>query len=69
MTPRLKSTSFKPLIGFLAFLVEKLQPKKTEFEYALSQNIVLTRFWLFYPTFEPETLGSQLRAQKNWILA
>jgi len=39
----LKSESLEPLIGFLAFQVEKLWPKKINFEQKLPQTI-------FYPT-------------------
>jgi len=48
---RLKSESLEPLIGFLAFLVQKFQPKKLNLNKN-TQNVFLAKFWLFYPLAE-----------------
>ena len=54
-------TVFDPCIGLLAFLVQKSWPKKHKIDN-------FTKICNFSITFEPETLESQSKAQKVWIL-
>jgi len=63
---RLESDSFKPLIDFLAFLVQKLWSKINKLiNYPISQIFLLT----FIITFEPETLAGHPKYQKTRIVA
>jgi len=63
---RLESESFKPLIDFLAFLVQKFWYKINKLiNYLISQIFPLT----YITTFEPETPAGHPKYQKTQIVA